>query len=123
MRSLPTFQTSTVNWVVDTSNYHLVFKDSKDCMRLGRSIKLCRTQRGISQSDLARAAGVSASYMSLLEKEKRDPPLSTLEDIAAALRVPLSVLIFLGADDSEISGLPPEARDCLSSIALDLIRS
>jgi transcriptional regulator with XRE-family HTH domain len=52
-----------------------------------------RTQRKLSQADIAKATGVSVSYISMLERSQRSPPLETLEAVAKALRVsPLSLV-------------------------------
>ena len=56
-------------------------------MKLGKAIKLCRTQRYLSQTELAELANISVSYLSLLERDKRDPTLSTIKDIAEALNL------------------------------------
>ena len=90
-------------------------------MNLGRAIRLCRTQRGLSQAKLAKTAGISVSYLSLLERGKRDPTLSTIEKIASALDVPVSILVFLAANDEDMSGLSSELREKLSYTALRLI--
>ena len=90
-------------------------------MNLGKAIKLCRTQRGLNQSELANIAGVSVSYLSLLERGKRDPAFSTVEEIANALDIPVSILVFLAANDEEMSGLGHELREKLSYTALRLI--
>jgi transcriptional regulator with XRE-family HTH domain len=47
-----------------------------------------RRQRRLSQGDVARKAGVSVSYISMLERGQRTPPLETLETLAKALAVP-----------------------------------
>ena len=90
-------------------------------MDLGRAIKLCRTQRGYSQEQLAELAGISVSYLSLLERNERDPALSKIEQICRALRVPVSILAFLGADANELTGVTEELREKLASTALQLI--
>lgn len=92
-------------------------------MNLGRSIKLCRTNRGLSQEDLARKVGLSASYISLIEKGERDPAVSTAEKIAGALGVPMSLLTFLAADPGELKGVPEEVRDKLAGIAYKLLNA
>lgn len=92
-------------------------------MNLGKAIKLCRTQRSLSQSRLAELIGVSPSYISLLERGKRDPNFSVIEDIAAALDIPLSILVFLAASDEELSELGSELSEKLSYIALRLIEA
>ena len=74
-------------------------------MNLGQAIKLCRTRRGVSQADLARQAECSVSYLSMLENNKRDPTLSTMTKIAHALRVPVGILFFLGAEGGDLDGI------------------
>lgn len=69
-------------------------------MNLGRAITLCRKQREMNQAELAERAGVSVSYISLLEQNKRkDPTLSTIQRVSEALGVPSSILFFLAAED------------------------
>ncbi|MGB7341348.1 MAG: helix-turn-helix transcriptional regulator [Phototrophicaceae bacterium] len=92
-------------------------------MNLGKAIKLCRTQRGLSQAKLAQAAEISISYLSLLERGKRDPTMSTIEALSNALNVPISILVFLAANDEEMKDLGSELREKLSYIALRLIES
>lgn len=90
-------------------------------MNFGKAVKLCRSQRGYSQEELARRADISVSYLSLLERNERDPALSTVEQIAKGLGVPLSILAFLGTDSEELTGLTDELRGKLASTALQLI--
>lgn len=90
-------------------------------MNVGKAIKLCRTQKNMTQAELAGAAGISVSYLSLIEQGKRDPNLSTVEGIANALKVPLSVLIFLAAEGNELQSISPEMAEKLSFTALKLI--
>ena len=91
-------------------------------MNLGRAIGLCRNQRGLTQDELAKRAGLSVSYVSLLEQNKRtDPSLSTIQKIAEALRIPSGILFFLAADSTELSGLPSELQEKLSFTALQML--
>lgn len=92
-------------------------------MRLGETIKLCRTQRGLSQAELAELAGISISYLSLLERNKRDPNFSILEGIINALDIPMNIFIFLASEKEEIADLDPSIVDRLSSVALNLIKA
>lgn len=71
-------------------------------MDVGHAIRLCRTQRGTSQSELAELAHCSASYLSMLENNKRDPTVSTLTRIAKALRVPVGALFFLASSEADL---------------------
>lgn len=58
-----------------------------------KNLKSTRLRRHLSQTELAEAAGISVSYVSMLEREKRSPPLETLERIAGALRIPPTSLL------------------------------
>ena len=90
-------------------------------MNLGQAIKRCRKLRGLNQAELAEKSNISVSYLSLLERDKRDPTFSTIESIANALNVPVSILIFLGTSGEEIDELSPELREKLSYLAFRLI--
>lgn len=90
-------------------------------MNLGKAIKLCRTQRDLSQAQLAESASISVSYLSLLERGKRDPNFSTVQDIAGALGVPLGILVFLAADKDEL-GISAGLSEKLAYAALQLMK-
>lgn len=51
------------------------------------NLKAARVASGRSQESLAQAAKLSVSYISMLEREQRTPPLDTLELLAVALKV------------------------------------
>jgi transcriptional regulator with XRE-family HTH domain len=90
-------------------------------MNIGQAIQIARTKRKLSQAELALRSEISTSYLSLLERDKRDPPLSTLTRIAAALRVPLELLLFLGAEGSELGSLDRELAGQLAYTVLELL--
>jgi transcriptional regulator with XRE-family HTH domain len=90
-------------------------------MNIGGAIQLARTKRRFSQRELAERAEISVSYLSLLERSKRDPPLSTLKKIADALRVPLEILFFLGSESGELTGLSKDLAGQLAFAALELL--
>ena len=54
---------------------------------VAQHLHTARTARKLSQARVAKAAGVSVSYVSMLERGQRSPPLETLEALAKALRV------------------------------------
>lgn len=62
--------------------------------RFARALQLRRRECGLSQEEVAHSAGLSTSYMSLLETRKRQPTLSVLGALAKALD--LSLLEFMG---------------------------
>ncbi len=59
-------------------------------MTLGNAIKTVRTASKVRQRDLAKRAGVTANYISLVEGDKREPSISLLKKIANSLKVPVS---------------------------------
>ncbi len=57
------------------------------------NLKSERVRRKLSQEALAHKASLSVSYISMLERGQRTPPLETLETLAKALSVnPLTLL-------------------------------
>ena len=63
------------------------------------------------------------SYLSLLEKDKRDPNLSTIEKICAALNIPVSIFIFLASNKNDLKGISDELAKQLSLTALQLMEA
>ena len=60
---------------------------------VSNNLKNTRLQRKLSQEALAARAGLSVSFISMLERGQRSPPLDTLERLAKALRVtPIQLL-------------------------------
>ena len=61
--------------------------------RLGAALRGLRVSRHLSQSDLARLAGVSPSAISQAERGRRGLSLETLLDLAAKLNISLDELL------------------------------
>ena len=60
---------------------------------LGGTIKKLRLARGLSQGRVAKDAGISVSFLSLLERGKRDPTLKVLRQLARSLGTPFGLLL------------------------------
>ncbi|WP_323036638.1 helix-turn-helix domain-containing protein [Pararhodobacter sp.] len=58
----------------------------------GTRIRALRTARRLGQADLARMAGISPSYLNLIEHNRRRARPQVLEAIAGALQIPLESL-------------------------------
>ena len=69
-------------------------------MPLGTAIRKLRMAGGLSQAELARRARVSASFLSLVERNRREPTLTVLRRIAEELRVPFGVVLATALVDS-----------------------
>lgn len=61
---------------------------------IGELIKKHRLAGGLTQEQLAFNAGLNRGYISLLEKNQRNPKLETLQKLVNALDLPLTTLIF-----------------------------
>ena len=60
---------------------------------LGRNVRILRSQRGVSQEELALEAGMKRSYLSDLERGTRNPSVRALGRLARALQVPPDQLL------------------------------
>jgi transcriptional regulator with XRE-family HTH domain len=54
---------------------------------MGKTIRKLRLEAGLSQAALAERADLSREYVNKIEAGKYDPPLSTINALAKALRV------------------------------------
>ena len=61
-------------------------------MPLGSQIQAWRISRNLSIEDLALEANLSTRYLEDIEAEELDPPASTLESLATALKIPVTWL-------------------------------
>ena len=52
-----------------------------------RNLRVVRRRRKFTQEKLAKKAKVSISYVSMIERAERSPPLDTVERLARALNV------------------------------------
>jgi transcriptional regulator with XRE-family HTH domain len=62
---------------------------------------------------LAQKAGLSVSYLSLLESGKREPSLQAMRDIAQALGIPLFALLALAMPLEDLKAIPGSANSKL----------
>jgi transcriptional regulator with XRE-family HTH domain len=91
-------------------------------MDYGKAVKIARALAGLQQKDLAKAAGLDPSYLSLIEMGKRTPSLSAIEKLSNALGIPTHLLTLLatGSDDLRLAD-PTELKRVSESLAHLLI--
>ncbi len=87
-------------------------------MMLGKTIRVLRVTRDISQGKMARALGVSAGYLSLVEKDKREPSLGFLRRVAAYFNMPVGFLLMEHSDEHNFN---PNQRRLLNEIRRTLL--
>lgn len=54
---------------------------------VARNVRTLRIQRGYTQKELSKLAGIYRNYTGMIEREERSPTVDTLEKIATALKV------------------------------------
>ena len=57
---------------------------------LGEKLRQLRSERTISQRDLAKLAGLSPNSISLIERDETSPSVATLQSLASALNIRMS---------------------------------
>ena len=84
----------TLRWIVSSSHERRIFV-AEIGARIGERIRELRMQQGQpwSQRTLAAKARISLSYVSVIERGRRIPPIHTLATIAQALDVPVTALL------------------------------
>lgn len=61
--------------------------------KLGNNLKRIRTEKGITQGDIAKSLGVSRGFVSNLENGKTNPTLATITKLAIAIGVTTDQLL------------------------------
>jgi transcriptional regulator with XRE-family HTH domain len=61
--------------------------------KLGNNLKRIRTEKGITQGDIAKSLGVSRGFVSNLENGKTNPTLATITKLATAIGVTTDQLL------------------------------
>jgi len=62
-------------------------------IKLGKNLKRIRTQKNITQGDIARSLKVGRSFITNIENGKTNPTLDTIVRIAKAIGVPVGELM------------------------------
>lgn len=94
-------------------------------MTLGNAIKLIRTAKGVKQLTLAKQLDVSPNYISLIEKDRREPSVGFLRKLARELGVPVGLFfLWQDTDDPVLKAQNMvELRDLLTRIQAMYLRS
>jgi putative transcriptional regulator len=67
-------------------------KYSRSLKFISKKMKQLRSQKNLTQEDLAEIVGVSVNYIGYIEQNKRIPAIKTADKIARALSVKFSDL-------------------------------
>ncbi|WP_434359219.1 cupin domain-containing protein [Parasalinivibrio latis] len=73
-------------------------------MDIGANLKAVRKQRGLSQRELAKRAGVTNSTISMIEKNSVSPSVSSLKKVLSG--IPMSLVEFFSSDLTQSASTP-----------------
>ncbi len=62
-------------------------------VKIGKSVRMLRIERFMTQAELSKAAGVSPAHLGRIERNEHDPHFSTIKKIAKTLGVDPSELV------------------------------
>jgi len=83
--------------------------------RLGARIREIRKRRKLSQEMLAERAGISAQYVSNIERGKENPTLDLLLRLADALKVSLGEMCDFETEEMDIKKIRSSIREILKT--------
>src|SRR6266550_2584673 len=72
----------------------------EECLAFGKAVRMYRTRMGLSQEDLADRAEIHRTYIGGIERGERNPTLTMIHRLAAALGVPPTKLV--GDEEPEV---------------------
>ena len=87
---------------------------------IGLTIRDLRQIRGFSLSQVAEKAMIDKSYLSKIENNKREPSLTSLNNICKAIGIPLNIFILMVEDETDERF--SELTTLLKSAAIDILR-
>ncbi|MFC5700800.1 helix-turn-helix domain-containing protein [Cohnella faecalis] len=82
-------------------------------MDIGSAIRAIRKRKNITIAQICEATGLSQGFMSQVETNKTSPSIATLDNIAAALNVPLTYLLM--KKENRMSVVRKEERKATTS--------
>jgi transcriptional regulator with XRE-family HTH domain len=77
-------------------------------MDYGKALRISRAIAGLGQKQLAMAAGLNPSHISLIEKGSRRPSVRAIGKVCRALRIPEPLFNMLAAESSDLRGIEEE---------------
>lgn len=63
-------------------------------LNFGKAIQKYRAQEGLTQKEFARKAGITPSYLSSLEKGKKEPSIALIKKICNVLKLPYEIMFW-----------------------------
>jgi transcriptional regulator with XRE-family HTH domain len=93
-------------------------------MNYGKALRISRAVAGLGQNQLATAAGLNPSHISLIEKGTRKPSVRAIGKLCRALHIPEPLFNMLAAESADLRGVEEEEFQRIGTyLARFLIRS
>ena len=90
-------------------------------MNYGKAIKTIRAAKGISQKELSKKLQLDTSYLSRIEKGKRNPSVELLETIAKKLQVPFYLFTLLSSEKEDLKNANKKDIEKISNNLLQVL--
>jgi transcriptional regulator with XRE-family HTH domain len=79
-------------------------------VNVGNALLALRAKRGLSIRALAKKSGLAVNTLSLIQNNKTSPSVSTLQQLASALEVPITVFFENGSPKSRVAFIKASER-------------
>lgn len=90
-------------------------------MNFGKSIRIIRAKKGVSQQDFAIFTGIDPSLISRIESGERKPSKNNLNAISRKFDIPIELIKLLALEKKDLRELKPEEVESISSNLLGLL--
>lgn len=94
----------------------MVFEKEAVSVNVGQRLRQLREERNISMRGLATKSGLSANALSMIEREKTSPSVSTLYKLSEALGVPITEFFTQQLERQEVVFLKSNSRARISFV-------
>lgn len=91
-------------------------------MDIGRAIYALRKEKGLKLEDVALDAGTDSGHLSRIETGNRNPSLAMLEKIAAAMGVPVSLIVTTAEGEDVSDGVGQKTKSNENSLSNESIQ-
>ncbi len=90
-------------------------------MDYGKALRIARAASGLQQQDLAKRAGLTPSYVSLVEMGKRTPSVGAIKKLSQALQIPPHLFTLLATEESDTDLVDSKELDSLGGSLVRLL--
>lgn len=90
-------------------------------MDYGKALRIARAASGLQQQELAKRAGLTPSYVSLVEMGKRNPSVGAIKKLSQALQIPPHLFTLLATEEADTDLVDSKELDSLGNSLVRLL--